>query len=1434
MNTNLKRCIAYLLIVTMLIGYIPKTIVFANPQNPVSNLSITDNSSILSHTYTFSLNWNVPQPAIDPGGGTNHETEGFEMAFRNATRGGGFNPAIEIPAAGVGTAMNHTFNNKILESGSIYMYRMVPFHHHIVQNPDGTSSAVRIRPPLDAPGQETLYMSDINVSAHGSGSNLTVTWENPTLDGVDVFTGYRIFHTQMGATAQPIPMESFTEVPINDPSLIRNADGTLTFVVEDPTLQMGSFYAVKVEPMIGNQLARTQNRITVGGRSFNFAYTPIEREFRTNEAHIRPTLYIEQVDSENIRLFWNSLRASVLNIDRIEIYSSLNEEFSPSRLIGTLSGTSAREINFWVTDMPTRPTFFKIIIFFEDANGNIQSMESEMVLFDPTYTDFTPYSPTVIDVRSNAAMPLSISVDWEAFVREPYNDIEEEQVREPYGYLDTNITYHVWITDDINNFDDQTFIADHEIATLDASLLEVLSTVDISGVRRLAYTSSFTEYVTRADNQFVRGALSENKIYYVKIVATRNINGQRSRPGIGSIFIPPTGDINHIPNDMANPPLRIKRDDYGVEMITENSITIEWSTRWFEVFNPENRSWYAKVGVDNNGAIVFGDAADATGNAIYLNDEAYIVNVDPTTAMARIRADLAALGASQSEIDSLPIRLIDLRDAGYEIHTVSSDFAAESGGYEQYLAGLVQNYGAWVTITGNGDNPFLYHTVTNQNAPTAANLLPNNSYLIFFRPFTEVEQRRTSFRPSFVQGTTLDSRGDINITPTVPVLIPVESGDQSVTFRWEYTEGLMYEIRFSHLIANYPDGGYLISSDDIAENGVIVNHNGVNYMYYTIEGLFPQTMYYIWIRAMSNTATSTWSNHISMYTTALARPNPPRGFGLGSRQSLRLINTENDRDLNPLGEDYITLEWTRKPNDTSDVTFGGVVSGGELLFSPNMENSHMVMFTGLIPNREYHFRIRTVLTVRRSGTEIIREYNYIVEMSTTRDFRDAVEIIAPPMNAPGNVSSNNFLQLESDWSDTLTFRTGRYDGEYDGDVDRDHFPLPTDDFEIIFDPITNTLTHRFRTNRVDSQGNNDNNVDQRFISRLIQNRTFVKEIDVTSYGNRVINNRVVLIPHSIISAFSTERITLRIIADNVTVDILPGAINTTEVNNIPNFGRDSMVEFRFSNNLNVMPIILPNQTYVSAPQSMEINIITGTETIPVTQLSQEINVQITLNDRSYMLDKNVGAYISTPTQQHWERMESEHNSIDGTINFTTRRLGSYSLIGKDVPNVISTYGTDPLNYINTLHNVFTSIAITDMAEFNPNQEITAVQFNNIVAAIAKGEPTVAMNATISTQNFQSLGRSGLLISGTHVPRQAGIHSLVRLYEIKTGTMVRVENNIANSNFSDINQAEERFRLSILKAEYLGFYEGSALRPQQNMTFGEFFTMLEIIIQDIGI
>ncbi|MDE6182542.1 MAG: hypothetical protein K2F59_04995, partial [Eubacteriales bacterium] len=1043
-KTNiLNKIVAFSLASTFLISSVPLNMVFANLQSHIRNLKISGADE--QNSYGINLTWENPSwsqstdsSALD--GTAIHPPEGFKVYERKATTSGGTSSMVKEEKSPSINALK--LSNLTLDGGSIYEYKVTPYHNHSYATNTGTISKPAPMDPT-TPEESVLFMTDIKVDAVGSGNTLTVTFDNPKYNGKDIFTGYNIYYQKGGANASAF--NSVITINIDNKELVPSYDAVrevnrLTYKITNNNIEQGNVYAVKVEPIYNGKEIRdtsikdpsilvdgsTQKRIGFNSKAF--------REYRTNEAHVSIPLSILENGKQYLQLKWGDLSgvAPVGNIESIGIYSG-EEEGVISNLISTIYSQDAISVNSWRINRPTKKTYYQIRVKIQ---GIDTPLLSEIAVYDPSTVNVTPNKPNVYPKIKIEANKSILDIYWDAFVRPAYSKEEENLADSSGKILDRNVVYDVWITDSKKNLDTLGLPK-----VLDRVSANELTQTNIAESNNPVFNLVARKYYTvDANGAFLEKEIEENKTYYIKVVAikpTANGLGLSAQPAETQIYVPARGDISK-PNSLSKPPLRVKKDTQGIDMIGQEEITIEWNRKWYEIYDEKTDTWHSE-GAIRNGELIFGK--DIT------ESDTIIKFYDATSA-----EDVKRLikNAGYAAADTLSVRQIDISQDNikYELIVKPFDEINNSGGYEAYIEKLLASESdEWQEINPNfsGEKYADY---------TIKGLLPNTRYAILLRPYRILVDGRKDAYPTYILATTLPKDTDVDITPVTPTLYEVDKTDVSIEVAWkDEATGISYELAVNEILVDDPSTAKkIIDAKEIKENAIQYTIDDENYLVYDIKNLFPDTGYYIWIRTTVDKTgnKSEWSNPIYVRTEGLKKPEAPSGLGLGSQKNLDIYNTTNGTDYKPSSSDYLTIEWLRDVEDLLEGATANSVENVETLLDPAITKTYMVKFNGLLANKTYYVRAKTKVYVSKSNNgEIERLYSYIVQISLRKDFKDFTEIEVPSVKPKGE----KVLTAESEWTTIYNFKTKKSDGtdgDYDGNVDNEVYPLPTEDFEIIY------------------------------------------------------------------------------------------------------------------------------------------------------------------------------------------------------------------------------------------------------------------------------------------------------------------------------------------------------------------------------------------------
>ncbi|MCL2350082.1 MAG: fibronectin type III domain-containing protein, partial [Defluviitaleaceae bacterium] len=1231
-----KRLMAGGLALLFVLGLMPPAQVMANPiQLPPEGFQITTVTGV-GNNYQLSMFWQrppaVPDFNVPPAGyvGSQASWTGHEVSEYHIMRffAGNAMPPVGwagweeiIPPNTSGAGIVTQVLNQTSGPGRFYAYQIRASHwHNFLSNatPPVPLPPVRVtHPPNDS---TVFFMTDLEVESSGHGQSMTVSWTRPTFAGSDPFTAYNItIELSVGGSAITRTIPTTPAIPT-----VAMPGGGQRYVVtlDMPELQPGRLYNVRVEPMIGNSTRETVSPNSLADAFENahgFPLVHTTNTFIASNVFVRPVLIAEPVGLNYLLLRWGAPEG----VQRVRLVQETLGGDGIWRDLAVIDDNAPEEIGMLLINRPTQTTRFRIYFIFPD--GTIDYQE---VIFDPAAAQFMPTRPNITDVVTNPA-PLGMNITWQAFMRSPFN-AEEAGSAHMFGglYRDPDIVYDVWITDDASVFD-AAIIPPQFLVAEGLAIDQLAASFNQTD---FTYTHLFTEFVNANG---VRLPIVPNRVYYIRIVARRiEPMYQISEAAYASHYI--WGAVQVPPPVLPRPPLHVRDENH-------TSITLAWRTQWVEALRindppapgQSRYEWHSAFGL-RNGDIVF-DYDVVAPNRMTINPA-----VTPLHTLHDAAAIRAAMGAG-----GVPLRTQNLPhpETDYEIIVFPLAQIAQSinDDFEYFVLNLI-NSGNWQSLTVTPGEDF-------NISANLTGLLPDTTYGIFIRP---VNATGEAWWPTFITATTTAERDEMDITPPAPFLDAYQPGDRWLEFMLRpFSTDLRYEFWISEF--NNRSTAWIFEPN--ADYGRMFTYPGgqasATRRIFRADGLFPETTYYIWVRVISPTNRYAWSAPISMQTLPLVIPPPPSGLGLAGQGEVEIINLENDLQLSRVAPDHMIISWSPlrgMPNMPEDenLPMEGITAGAmgtDILGSPLIDYVYMVLFPDLQANRGYWVRARTIFSVHRTGVggTITEHINYVVEFADNPDFIDATRVYVMP-EAEDIAPGQHVRMAISEWAGPFQFFTARDDGEYDGNVIWELFPLPDRDFEIVYTPSTQTLMWRFRSTGVDQHGNRDNLVDQRFISRLVQQRVFEYTIDMTHHNHLPVSNRIVEIPYSIITAFDERGITLSIIAGDTRYTLSPGFVSTSQNTG---FGRESRVRL-YINDMATLPDLPTGRAYATMPQSVTINVQNPHNMVNLTSLATPITAEHSVN-RATAMDFNIGAYVNTPNDVGWRRQGNSFNEHTGVI-----------------------------------------------------------------------------------------------------------------------------------------------------------------------------------------
>ncbi len=1446
-KTSIKRIVAFGLALSLGLVVMPQTTVYADRQKPVTGTNVTFDSSRGEDNYTYIVSWNAAVDSnLNDGQDSNIEnvvdpvTKKTLFSYDVNFRAEG-SSATEVLTTVTEQKDKYTYNvTKQLDKGKFYYHRVVANHEHINTETFEKSKASQDVAITSQP--EAIFMSDLEFDITVEGREVTFEWSNPKNGNFSPFQRYSVFYSVSdNSGGSSINATAGNRIDI-DTSKATLANGKLVYKYNMPDLLIGKFYSFKIEPVYNGKTLRgvvagetPQSSIKINDKDYNIAYS--KNEYRVDGIYVNPNLYVESLNAEFIRLYWDAFDASsIASTDKfkLELYAdtALDEKgelTGNKRLIAVIEDIN---IISWIEEAPSVITYYQFV-----ATSGTTVMKSNIAVYDQSYDKFAPYSPTIRTVTPSPTNDTYFNMTWDSFIRQPLGT-EEANLTTPFDglYEDKNIYYKVWITDSMSNFSNNNILDyfynfNQSDTPLDAVKLasKQAKYLDAQGKTKdtLVYNSedigefkNINQYVTYENGYPEMVALEENKVYYIKIQAFRKgVTEIASDSAYSSVYIPSKGNIVTTPETLQRPPLRIQKDETGAEVVTESTIAIEWDKTWFEVSDEKEPStWYSVIGVNESGTVVFGER-----NVSSITDTSKILNLSEyhsADQVSSIRARLNSMGVTN--YDTIPIRFVDYTNSGSQIHVVEYDSVSD---YEEYLASLDLEADFQDISPVANDTTFSY-VVSGTTA--GGSLEPDTSYLIIVRSyFTYNGVRYYTYMPQYVVGSTVSTVTEIPEIPTAPIIEPVSSTDTSVTVRYITNDLYTNELRITNIKGDYSDGGEPILNEVLRATGkteAIPNSNEY-YVYYTVENLFPDTTYYLWINNTAGKNTSAWSTAIDIRTKPLIGPAVPTGLSIISSDVLDNINAANGLDYKPVEENSLILEWARIYKDTETKTEWVTPYGiHEVLQDINTQRFVSGKFNKLIAFKDYYARVRTILTVQRNGLGANVFYSYELQLSQYPDFLDKSTIIAYDK---GLVADNiDILSITSDWSKVYTFKTSKDYDEYDGFNDPDKFPLPDSNFEIKFDNTTGTLEYIFRSSGVDSTGAGNNLVDQRFISELASNGNYDFSIDLTNYNYEDVKKRKVTIPYSILNTFDTYETTLTVKNDNLLVTYnFSDFSDFLKSQNIKDYGVNTSVALIANEVPTLSSYIKPSQSIESDGHDLSLVVTTPLGTKELQKLSSDMDMALILKSKASVVDNNVSAYTLNNTPSTLSMVKSTYNKERGTLDFKSKNLDTY--VGLMNVSAITTGSANQKDYY---YNIANDLVITDISDFSGTSTVNATQINNLISAIVKDKSELALNTSLSNDDYTNLGRSGLLVSGSTVSREAGISAILKLYEKETGQRVALTGKVSDvPNISTVSEANKN---NIAKAYELALFDDSkGYNYSNSLTYDELFYMVDLVLTD---
>lgn len=1004
-----------------------------------------------------------------------------------------------------------------LKNGTLYKISVTPRHINRVANSNGTITT-SIAPETGI--KEFQYViTDFNTEMRESLGKLDVLWEyieGATYELVYIEADNDTKGEIIGASAGDTPkiVKTITDEDAKKMLYNKNGKTQVKYTINDT--KSGQIYSAYVE------VKNLKNSKFSG----SFSEIKINKETDIDGPKVvkgitEITLTTEDVNSDLIKLKWSNNSWSVLSdtLKKIVVYgqAECTNEF---KLLASKNNDNSATIESIIIDRPKVNTTYYIEFVFETDDGTEYVIKSKDILYSLNDLRYPPLKPIVPKTWYNNIVEYSnlkdylvtgddISSDDIDLANRTFTALYDNgnkiqlvwdiQKKPNTDSVDYDLLYDIWVLD---NDSDMSNLNNIEPLYKDFK-------IDVDDYDNIIYSKKHNKHIGNRiiidkylNKKGEEANLDANKTYYLAIQAKRPYGDRVEKSVIEHLEI--TMDKNgniHTPQSIGKPPL-------SVVDITDTSVKVGWMTTWYEIlakdlsYFTEDEKLLAEIGSSK----VYVNTSYDTPIKYTNTDKGYEVTLKNKDIIDKLIKDVGLERYSKIYYD----RMMNLEDdVKYEFKyiTYSQVMGSLKGKTidEWIINSESKNNNGWSDIEPLKDIDkdkveILTHEIKG--------LAPNTKYVVLMRAYriTADGTKLIQTYPSYIMCTTNNNFIGDKPIPTVPILSLDSTQDTSVTVSWEYSEDFEYELVYGR--------EYSIDKAKKVEFDVSNLETGATAKV-EIDGLFMDTVYNVWLRAKQKDGdkVSSWSNPVRAKTKDIIAPSSPKGLGVVSKQSLDELNL----DFKPVTFDEITVEWNKDVNDLEQDKDSKVNKSYKYLLemSDNKEFSectsittsdedknnskdfeviakNIVKFSGLLSNKTYYFRVKTIVTVEDS-------------------------------------ESDRKVSKESDYSNITTIKTEASDNEYDSGGNNNVVTFDSD--------IKENYSNRVWTKKyLNTQG---------IISRIVKSKYYFFDIDMEKYDdNSSTSERIVIIPQQIIQTLSNKHMGIRVVTSAGKYEIPAKALDT--------------------------------------------------------------------------------------------------------------------------------------------------------------------------------------------------------------------------------------------------------------------------------------------------
>ncbi len=923
-----------------------------------------------------------------------------------------------------------------------------------------------------------------------------------------------------------------------------------------------------------------------------------------------------------------------------------------------------------------------------------------------------------------------INFVWGAFKRKNVQADSADYGSEIY---DNDVEYDIYVTDKL----DMLLLGVKPVKSKIkiGSIENKNAILSSSGKEIIGYNTLLDKYY---DSNYVLQDIQPGKIYYIKILPRKfNLIGS---PNTVSVYYAYNGD-SFTPPAFSKPPFFIRES-------TTESIKVAFRDHWSEVmgepksgssFNADTellKEWQSRIYVDmatgrlsDSDGRVFDIYKDSIRNKLETKKFEEVMNEKhPEIDIIKRYIDL---GKNENGVINAKYKFVCIPYADVERDIELAKRKDVDYDFETYISELDKNI-------KSGILPYAYEDIEPELegedlVHTQDKLIPNTKYLLVLQVYRTLANGDIveSYVPNVLIGSTLPEDEELNPDPNVPNLYNTAVTDMTADLQFKYNTDFTYKLFYS-------------KSDDKSNLKTIEvevpesNFKNGSYHKVVVEDLFPNTTYYFWLKAYGKGVESAYSNTCRVITKDAQTPKPPRHLGIASSFDAKKygfkagINEDSlvigwIRDLldKDKSEDKKEAKITREFSYQIEIAENNKFIGAKVFISPDkaaeggaIHEKNIISQSGLIPNRYYYVRGKTIMVIKGEDGEIRKESGY------TQYFK---VLTLPDQN------------------------------EYDGNIDLEDTILPDEDFETTYDKRKKELKYRFR---YDEKG--DNLVSERLISKMIANNDKSLVADLASHKKAGDAEKFkVEMPYPVLRAVDKMRVDLEIKTSDATYTLPYGALSS------------QIAQYKTSGEVPELVIDIENVSpqdfrrdglnNYGEPKKFRTRLKSAKKTDDVKYFAKDLSASFSKPNRGggnytcYLYNKKES---SLPTSMDTDKITCKFNETGTIVPF--------KYAGASGNNYTSPRGHWSDKYRNEISSQF---ALKLPANYNPEARASKKNVLNAFYGAIDGSGEIDLDKNLGKDERNTLKRAGLLegsLGEQTITRGEVFKMAVKAYEMKNG------------------------------------------------------------------